>query len=47
MKCNVKIAEYNSQITQINLGEEVSSSNPIGFCYTPTEKEDEQVYEDD
>ena len=45
-KCGLKIAEYNSKITQINLGEEQVVTHPIGFRYTPTEEDDEEVYED-
>ena len=43
-KCGVKIAEYNSQITQINMGEEVGATHPIGFQFTP--EEGEEIYED-
>ena len=44
-KCNVKITEHNSKISQINSGLEEYSTRPIGFQYTPKE-EDEDNYED-
>ena len=43
-KCGVKIAKYNSEISQINLEHEGPVANPIGFQYTPPEEDDE--YED-
>ena len=39
-KCGLKIAEYNSKIAQINMGEEQTVSHPIGFQYTPREEDD-------
>ena len=45
-KCGLKIAEYNSKIAQINMGEEQAASHLIGFQYTPLEEEDEEYYED-
>ena len=45
-KCNVKITEYNSKISQINQGLEPLTAHPIGFQYTPVEEEDEEEYED-
>ena len=46
-KCNLKITEYNSKISEINYQqEEFSVAHPIGFNYTPVEEEDEEDYED-
>ena len=45
-KCNIKITEYNSKISQIDQGLEPSKIRPIGFQYTPVEEEDEEEYED-
>lgn len=46
-KCNLKITEYNSKISQINYPkEDIPVTQPIGFYYTPVEKEDEEEYED-
>lgn len=45
-KCNLKITEYNSKISQINYPkEDISVAHPIGFHYTPIEEEDEEDYE--
>lgn len=45
-KCNLKITEYNSKISQINYQkEDISVANPIGFHYPPVEEEDEEEYE--
>ena len=44
-KCNVKITEYNSKISQINAAIDGPVAHPIGFQYTPVEEEDEE-YED-
>ena len=44
-KCNVKITEYNSKISQINQELESPIAHPIGFQYIPVE-EDEEEYED-
>ena len=43
-KCNVKITEYNSKISQINQGLEPPTAHPIGFQYTPVEEEDEEFF---
>jgi hypothetical protein len=45
-KCGVEIAKYNSQIAQINMGEEPTSACPIGFQYNEAEEDDEESYED-
>lgn len=45
-KWSVKITEYNSEITQINLELEKPVTRPIGFQYTPIEEEDEEDNED-
>lgn len=45
-KCNLKITEYNSKISEINYQkEEFPVAHPIGFNYTPVEEEDEEDYE--
>ena len=46
-KCGVKIAEYNNKITQLNMGvEQESARQPIGFC-TSIDEDDEEEYEED
>ena len=45
-KCGVKIAEYNAQISQLNLGEE-TQVNVIGFSTQNSEEEEEIDYEED
>lgn len=39
--CGLKIAEYNSKIAQLSMGEEQDVvAHPIGFQYTPEEEDD-------